>query len=395
MKKPCYLDYNATTPLHPEVIAAMKPFLDDEFGNPSSAHWYGIGPKKAVETARRQVAAFLGCAAEEIIFTSGGTEANNHAIKGVALALKDEGRRIVTSKIEHPAVLEVCRFLEGEGYETTYLPVDEFGLVSPRDMEDAIRSDTILISVMHANNEVGVIQPIQEISRIARARGIVMHTDAAQSAGKVRVDVNALGVDLLSIAGHKLYAPKGVGALYVRGAVEIEKFLHGAGQEAGRRGGTENVMQIVGLGQACEIAARDLEQNAAHMESMRKRLWEGLQAFLPEIRLNGHQQLRLPNTLNVSFRNIPANRILEEIGLEVAASAGAACHSDRVDISHVLRAMKVPWEWAAGAVRLTTGRLTTEEEIDSAVHAICNAVSRLDKERQNADSFAGFPVVAD
>ncbi len=377
MIKPIYLDYNATTPHDPEVIEAMRPFLESEFGNPSSAHWYGIKPKKAVETARSQIAGILNCRPTDIFFTSGGTESNNHAIRGVARRFREKGNHIITSNVEHPAVIEVCRYLEADGFETTYLPVSEDGLVDPVDVERAVRPTTILITVMHANNEVGTIQPIAEISRIAREHGIAMHTDAAQSVGKILTDVEQLGVDLLSIAGHKLYAPKGIGALYVRPPLAPEKFCFGAGQEMGWRAGTENVLEIVGLGKACEIAQRDLESNLARMKFLRDRLHEGLLGRLFDIRLNGHLQRRLPNTLNMSFKDIDANRILEEIGFEVAASAGAACHSDSVEISHVIRAMGVPLEWAKGTIRFSVGRMTTETQIDKTIRVVADAVNKL------------------
>ena len=377
MIRPIYLDYNGTTPHDPEVIAAMRPFLEEEFGNPSSGHLYAVKPRQALNNARRQVAGLLNCAPDEIVFTSGGTEANNWAIIGSARALCNRGRHIVTSAFEHPAVLAVCGFLEKEGYEVTTLPVGEHGVVDVADAEAALRPDTILLTLMHANNEVGTLQPIAEIAARARARGIRVHTDAAQSAGKVPVDVATLGVDLLSLAGHKLYAPKGVGALYVRRGVALEAFMHGAGQEAGRRAGTENILEIVGLGKACEIAARDLEKNSRHLLSMRDRLHEAIAAGIGNVRLNGRPDARLPNTLSLSFRNLEANRILEAIGLEVAASAGAACHADRVEISHVLKAMGVPLEWAKGTLRLTTGRMTTAEQIDRAARVICTAVKEL------------------
>jgi len=379
MIKPIYLDYNGTTPHDPEVIEAMRPFLETEFGNPSSTHWYGIKPKQAVEAARRQVAGILDCNPSEVIFTSGGTESNNHAIRGVARQLsRGKGNHIITSSFEHPAVFEVCRSLESYGFETTYLPVGEAGLVDPDDVASAIRPTTILITIMHANNEVGTVQPLAEISRIAKQHGIVMHTDAAQSVGKIPTDVEKLGVDLLSVAGHKVYAPKGIGALYVRPPLALEKFCHGAGQEMGRRAGTENVLEIVGLGKACEIALRDLDKNMARMKFLRDRLHEGLLGRLPNIRLNGHLDQRLPNTLNLSFKGQEANRILEEIGLEVAASAGAACHSDSVAISHVLQAMGVPLEWAKGTLRFSVGRMTTEAEIDKTIRVVAEALSRSD-----------------
>ena len=377
MVEPIYLDYNGTTPHDPEVIAAMRPFLETEFGNPSSSHWYGIRPKKAVEAARRQVAGLLNCQPQEVFFTSGGTESNNHAIKGMARTLKDKGRHLITSTVEHPAVLEVCRHLQTEGFETTYVEVDDTGMVGVADVAAAIRPDTILISIMHANNEVGTIQPIAEIAALAREKGICMHTDAAQSVGKIGTDVQALEVDLFSVAGHKLYAPKGIGALYVRGGLLPEKFCHGAGQEMGWRAGTENVLEIVGLGKACEMADRNLGVTQRHLQAMRDRLHQGLNVQLTDMRLNGHPQKRLPNTLSLSFKGLEANRILEEIGLEVAASAGAACHADTVTLSHVLTAMRVPVEWAKGTVRFSTGRMTTVEQIDRAIRVVVDAVNRL------------------
>jgi len=377
MLQPIYLDYNGTTPHDPAVIAAMRPFLESDFGNPSSSHWYGIRPRKAVEKARRQVAGLLDCRPEEVFFTSGGTESNNHAIKGTARALKEKGRHIVTSTVEHPAVLEVCRYLEKEGFETTYVDVDDTGMLRVDDVADAMRPDTILISVMHANNEVGTVQPIAEIGALARQKGVCIHTDAAQSVGKIATDVQTMNVDLLSVAGHKLYAPKGIGVLYVRTGRLPEKFCHGAGQEMGRRAGTENVMAIVGLGKACEMAERSLDHAGWHLKAMRDRLHTGLADGLVDMRLNGHPERRLPNTLSLSFKGLEANRILEEIGLEVAASAGAACHSDTVTLSHVLEAMRVPVEWAKGTVRFSTGRMTNGEQIDRAVNVVVKAVRRL------------------
>lgn len=374
---PIYLDYNGTTPHDPEVIAAMRPFLETEFGNPSSSHWYGIAPRRAVETARRQVAGLIGCLPEEIVFTSGGTESNNHAIKSAARLMGNKGRHIITSRVEHPAVLEVCGFLEKEGFSVTYLPVDLTGLVAVQAVKDAICSDTILISIMHANNEVGTIEPIEEIAAAAGQENILVHTDAAQSVGKIPVKVDDLGVSLLSIAGHKLYAPKGVGALYIRKGLHLEPFCHGAGQESGRRAGTENVLEIAGLGKACEIAAQNLKATSAHMEKLRDRLQAGLTEALDHIRINGHLTHRLPNTLSISFCGLEANRILEEIGLEVAASAGAACHADTVSISHVLEAMGLEQNCAKGTLRFSTGRMTTKDEIDRALEVVAAAVKRL------------------
>jgi len=373
--KPIYLDYNATTPIHPDVADAMMPYLRREFGNPSSSYQYGTESRKAVQDARARVADLLGCRPEEVVFTSGGSESNNFAIKGYALANRRRGNHIITSQIEHPAVLEVCRYLEWFGYRTSYLPVDSFGMVSPDDVERAIRPETILITIMLANNEVGTVEPLSRIAELARAKGIVVHTDAAQAVGKIKVRVQELGADMLSVAGHKLYAPKGVGALYVRQGIELVNLIHGAAQERGRRAGTENVLEIVGLGKACEIAAGDCEENRRHLARMRDRLQQGIADRVPSPRVNGHPELRLPNTLSVSFPGFRAQEILSGLP-DMACSAGAACHSDRVAISHVLQAMRVPEESALGTIRLSTGRMTTEEEIDSAVEAIANAVCR-------------------
>lgn len=375
--QPIYLDYNATTPHAPEVIEAMRPYLEEYFGNPSSSHWYGRKTREAVEAARSQVAALLNCTPAEVLFTSGGTESNNHAIRGVALARRGHGKHIITSQIEHPAVTGVCERLKQDGFEITYLPVDGHGLVSASDVETAIRPETILITLMHANNEVGTIQPIEEVAALAQARGIVFHTDAAQSAGKIPTDVRALGVDLLSIAGHKLYAPKGVGALYIRKGTALERFMEGAGQEGGRRPGTENVLEVVGLGKACEIAHRDLAANREHMRRMRHRLEAGLLERVAYLSVNGHPGNRLPNTLSASVEGLDAGAVLTAIEDRVAASAGAACHSGHVHVSHVLQAMRIPEEWARGTIRFSTGRMTSEEDIDTAVAVVADAAERL------------------
>jgi cysteine desulfurase len=378
-----YLDYNATTPIARQVAEAMEPYLYEHFGNPSSSHPYGVKARQAVVRARAGVAALLGCQPAEVIFTSGGTESNNHAIKGVALAYRERGNHILTSVVEHPAVTEVCDWLQGQGFRITVLPVDEHGLVDPADLEQAITPDTVLVTVMHANNEVGTVQPVAGLAEIAHRHGALMHTDAAQSAGKIPVSVDTLGVDLLSIAGHKLYAPKGVGALYVRDGIRLARLMHGAGQEGGRRPGTENVLEIVGLGQACKVAHQDLEANMAHFQTMRDRLYQGLLRELGKeaVRLNGHPEKRLPNTLNLSFKGVQANVLLAEIGEQVAASAGAACHADSVDISGVLRAMQVPVEWAKGTVRFSVGRGTTAEEVDRAARIVAQAVRRSQEKR--------------
>jgi cysteine desulfurase NifS len=374
--KPIYLDYNATTPIDPEVAEAMRPYLFEHFGNPSSSHWYGVQTKKAVDEARRQVADLLHCRPEEVVFTSGGSESNNYAIKGTAFANRDKGNHIISSAIEHPAVLEVCKYLAENGFQITYLPVDEFCLVHPRELQESITPQTILITIMHANNEVGTIQPIAEIAQIAKEHGIVFHTDAAQSVGKIPTRVDELAVDLLTIAGHKLYAPKGIGALYVRGGIRLEKLIHGADHERDLRAGTENVLEIVGLGQACKIAKRDLEKNMRHMQKMRDLLYAGLKKQWGELKLNGHPEKRLPNTLSVCFKSIEANTLLAEIE-SVAASAGAACHSDSVRLSSVLEAMHVDLEYAMGTVRFSTGKMTTEEEVTHAATVFVQTARRL------------------
>ncbi len=375
--RPLYFDYNATTPIDPAVAEAMLPFLYAHFGNPSSSHAYGTVARKAVDKARRQVASLLGARPEEIVFTSGGSEANNTAILGVARLLRSRGRHVVTSAVEHPAVLEPCAVLAAEGFRVTRVPVDETGRVSPAEVAKALSPETVLVSIMHANNEVGTIEPVAEIARLARERGIFVHTDAAQSVGKIPVDVGALGVDFLSLAGHKLYAPKGVGALYVRSGVEVPRFVHGASHESGRRAGTENVLEIVGLGEACEIAARDLESNRRHFAAMRDRLWAGLSREIADLRRNGSSEGGLPNTLSVGIGGVEASTLLAEIGDELAASAGAACHAAGVELSTVLEAMRVPMRYAMGTVRFSVGRGTTEGEVDEAVQIVAEAVRRL------------------
>jgi len=371
-----YLDYNATTPIAAEVAMAMRPYMELEFGNPSSMHHYGIEARKAVETAREQVAVLLGCSPDEIVFTSGGTESNNMAIKGAAFANRSRGNHIITSVIEHPAVLEVCYYLEKSGFKVTYLPVDGYGLVSSAELESSLSPDTILISIMHANNEVGTVQPIRELADIAHKKGILFHTDAAQSVGKINADVDVLGVDMLSLAGHKLYAPKGIGVLYMRQGVEIDKLMHGATHERNLRAGTENVTGIVGLGKACEIALRDLEKNRLLFAGCRDRLENGLLKQLADCRMNGHPKIRLPNTLSISFGGLEAESILAEL-TTLAASAGAACHAPGETTSGVLAAMKVPVEFARGTIRFSIGRSTTIAEIDRAIEMIVDAVKSM------------------
>jgi len=371
--KPVYLDYNATTPIDCEVADAMLPYLNERYGNPSSLYEYGTEAKKAVETARKQAADLLNCKPEEIVFTSGGTESNNFALKGAAFTNRAKGNHIITSRIEHPAVEEVFKYLETHGFQATYIHVDNTGLIDMEELEKAVRPETILMSVMHANNEVGTIQPIREISRITKKHDIIFHTDAAQSVGKIPTDVKELGVDLLSIAGHKVYAPKGIGALFVREGIELEKFMHGAGHERNMRAGTENVLEIVGLGKACEIAKRDLEKNMAHMTAMRDRLHDGLMKAGQNVRFNGHPAMRLPNTLSIGFKDVEASFLLSRLE-GVFASAGSACHAGSTAISGVLVAMNVPVEYARGTLRLSTGRLTTEEEIDKVISTINSTI---------------------
>ena len=363
-----YLDYNASTPIDPAVASAMRPFLEDHYGNPSSGHWAATTARAALETARGQVAALLGCHNDEIVFTSGGSEANNLALKGVFFALRDKGDHIVTTQIEHPAIIEPCRFLERLGARVAYLPVDGTGRIDPDDLRKTITPRTILVSIMHANNEVGTIQPIEDCAQIAHEHGVLFHTDAAQSVGKIPTNVSRLGVDLLSIAGHKAYAPKGVGALFVRRGVSIEPLIHGAGHEGGRRAGTESALLAVGLGKACELA-RDLTP-MDQVRALRDHFWKELQKrFGNRVVLNGHPTHRLPNTLNVSFVGRIGAEILARLD-GIAATTGSACHSGRVELSPVLEAMGISPEVGMGAVRFSLGRGTTRDEIDVVVERL-------------------------
>ncbi|NOY37719.1 MAG: selenide, water dikinase SelD [Chlorobi bacterium] len=376
MDRRIYLDYNASTPIDPEVAAEMRPFLDNFYGNPSSNHWYGLQAKITIENARKRVASLIHAESDEIIFTSGGTESNNMAIRGIARTLQHKGKHIITSSVEHPSVLEVCRFLEKEGYSVTYLETDQTGYIHPDSLKKVIRPDTILVTVMHANNEVGTIQPISDLAAICREHQIILHTDAAQSAGKIPADVRKLGVDLLSLAGHKLYGPKGIGALFIRRGVSLEKLLLGADHERNLRPGTENTLEIAGLGKACEIAARDLEKNMIRFTKTTEALWEGLHNNLPQIRRNGNPDHCLPNTLSISFPDLEANLLVSELE-NIAVSSGAACHTDKVEVSHVLEAMHIPVEYAMGTIRFSTGRQTTPEDIMVAVDEITKTVRRL------------------
>lgn len=369
-----YLDFNASTPVAPEVTDAMRGVLAEPFGNPSSGHWAGEKAKSAVEKARAQIAALLQCRPNEIVFTSGGSEANNHALKGVFFAKGHAKGHFITTQVEHPAIINPCRFLERLGATVSYLPVDGYGRVDPDDVRRAITPETILISVMHANNEVGTIQPIPDIARIAREHGILFHTDAAQSVGKVAVRTDELGVDLLSVAGHKLYGPKGVGALFVRDHVRLEPLIHGASHELGRRAGTENVFLDVSLGAACAISQSCLGMEP--VRELRDLFWNMLQdAFRERIALNGHPTERLPNTLNVSFIGRAGSEILARME-NVAASTGSACHSGSVELSPVLKAMKVPLHIGMGAIRFSLGRTTTREEVESTVALLTKAVAQ-------------------
>lgn len=385
---PIYLDYNATTPLDPAVVAAMLPYLETNFGNPSSSHVLGKLAHDAVETARASVAALIGAKPSEIIFTSGGTEASNHALKGAVFARMGRGvtglvarllgrtiqnAHLVISSVEHPATTKPAEFLRKLGCGVSVVAVDGTGRVDPDAVAKALRPETVIVSVMHSNNEVGTLMPIREIAAVARSRGVLTHTDVAQSLGKVPIDVNELGVDLLTVAGHKVYAPKGVGVLYVRDGVLLEPFMHGAGHESGRRAGTENVPYMVGLGKACEIARASLPGATAKLKGLRDRLWERLRAGLGErVVLNGHPEQRLPNTLNLNFVGHVGADFLTTVP-RIAASTGSACHEGKVSQSPVLCAMGVPPEVGKGAVRLTVGRFTTEAEIDESAEILVRA----------------------
>lgn len=387
-KAPIYLDYNATTPVDPIVTKAMLPYFKAHFGNPSSNHAYGWLAKEAVEHARKEVAELIGARTEEMVFTSGGTESDNHAIIGAIVANDREKRHIITSRIEHPAVLNTCHYLEERlGCRVTYLPVDRHGTVDPDSVKKAITEETVLITIMHANNEVGTIEPIAEIGEIARESDIIFHTDAAQSCGKIAVNVDDLGVDLLTIAGHKLYAPKGVGALYIRKGTKLDSFIHGAGHEDGRRAGTENVPYIVGLGKACELVREKLPEYGERTKRLRDRIHDALLDGLgkDQVKLNGHPERRLPNTLNTSIRGIVGETLLEQLP-EIAASTGSACHSGSMDPSPVLLAMGLDRDLALGAIRISLGRWTTAEEIARASRQI---VGKARGQLPTRDSAAG------
>jgi cysteine desulfurase len=376
MVRKVYLDHNASTPVHPEVVAEMMPYWSEVYGNPSSVHAFGRAARAAVDTARERIARFLGVTPEEIVFTSGGTESDNFALKGLAGA---RGRgHIITSRIEHHAVLRTCQALEAQGFAVTYLPVDEYGQVSPEDVKRALRPDTIAISIMHANSEVGTLQPVAAIGALAREHGVPFHVDAVQTFGKVPIDVAAWGIDLLSFSGHKIYGPKGVAGLYIRRGTRMVAVQHGGDHERRRRAGTENVPGIVGLGKAVEIRAREMHEEARRLTALRDRLWGAVRERIPEVRLNGHPTERLPGTANLAFRHVESESIVLGLDLKgVAVSAGSACTAGHVEPSHVLVAMGVPLDWAMGAVRFSLGRSTTAEDIDYVVDCLVPLVKRL------------------
>jgi cysteine desulfurase len=376
--KRIYLDYAATTPTHPEVVKTMLPYFTEAFGNPSSIHSYGQEAKGAIEEARANVARLIAARSEEIVFTSGGTEADNFAIKGVAYANESRGNHIITSSIEHHAVIETCKFLERKGFSITYLPVDGYGLVDPDDVRRAITDKTILISVMHANNEMGTIQPITEIGKIAKEAGIYFHTDAVQTVGHIPVDVNELGVDLLSMSAHKLYGPKGVGALYIRKGTKLTSFMHGGEQERRRRASTENVPGIVGFGKAVELARQEMSEEAERLTSLRDQLLNGLLERIDHTRLNGHPIKRLPNNINVSVDFVEGESMLLNLDLEgICASTGSACSSASLEPSHVLLTMGLSHEQAHGSLRFSLGKWTTEDEIERVLDVLPPIVAKL------------------
>jgi cysteine desulfurase len=379
---PIYLDYNATTPVDPAVVEAMLPFLSNYFGNPSSSHNYGQVGRQAIDAARAQVANLLGCSGGEIIFTGGGSESDNLAIRGVALANRQKGNHIITQATEHPAVLNTCRALERwHGFHITYLPVDESGRVSLEAVETAINEQTVLITIMHANNETGTLQPIAETAEVAHRHEVLIHTDASQSVGKISTQVEELGVDFLTIAGHKLYAPKGIGALYARRNLQLEPLIYGGGQESGLRAGTENVANIVALGTACMLAQEQLAESQVRLQRLRDELQRLLEKYLPgQIYLNGHLTERLPNTLNMSVRGVIGEDVLSATP-EIASSTGSACHEGSTDPSPVLLAMGIARERALGALRLTLGRWSTEEEIEIAARLLARTIDSLHRKQ--------------
>jgi len=373
-----YLDHAATTYVKPEVFEAMKPYFCEHFGNASSIYSIGRESKKAVEEAREKVAKALGAQAREIYFTGSGSEADNWALKGIAAANKKKGNHIITSAIEHPAILNSCKYLEGEGFEVTYLPVDSDGVVSLEDVRNAIKTNTILISIMFANNEIGTIQPIQEIGAIAREKGVIFHTDAVQTVGNIPIDVEKMNIDLLSLSGHKFYGPKGMGALYIRKGVKISSIIHGGQQERGKRASTENIPGIIGLGKAIELATENIDAYNKKIVNLREKTIEGLMANVPYIRLNGHRSNRLPGNVNISFQFIEGESLLLMLDMKgVCGSSGSACSSGSLDPSHVLMAIGLPHEIAHGSLRLTFGDENTEEDVAYILEEIPKIVSKL------------------
>lgn len=369
MNRRVYLDHNASTPVHPEVLEAMLPYFSERFGNPSSIHGFGRTAREGMDVARERVASFLKVGKDEIVFTSGGTESDNMAIKGVAQARG--GGHVITSAVEHHAVLRTCSALESQGFTVTVLPVDGYGMVDPDDVRRAMRPDTILVTIMHANSEVGTIQPVAAIGRITRERGITFHVDGVQTFGKLPVDLDTLGIDLFSFSSHKIYGPKGAAGLYIRKGTKMVSVQHGGEHERRRRAGTENVPGVVGLGKAVEVRARDMAEEEPRVRALRDRLWEGLQARVPEVRLNGHPTERLPGTCNVCFRHVESESIVLGLDLKgIGVSAGSACTSGNVEPSHVLVAMGVPLDWAMGTVRCSVGRSTTAEDIDYVLDSV-------------------------
>jgi cysteine desulfurase len=376
MTRRVYLDHNASTPVHPEVVAEMSPYFMEVYGNPSSVHGFGRDARAGVDLARERIGNFLKVAPEQIVFTSGGTESDNFGVKGLALA-RSRGH-IITTKVEHHAVLRSVQALETQGFTATYLPVDEYGRVDPDDVRKAIRPDTVAISVMHANSEVGTIQPVTEIGQIARSHGVPFHVDAVQTFGKVPIDVDAMHVDLLSFSSHKIYGPKGIAGLYIRKGTKMVSIQHGGEHERRRRAGTENVPGIIGLGKAVEVRGRDMHEEAARVSALRDRLWKGISARVPEVRLNGHPTERLPGTANICYRHVESESIVLGLDLKgIATSAGSACTSGNVEPSHVLLAMGVPLDWAMGAVRSSLGRSTTAEDIDYVIECVEPLVRKL------------------
>lgn len=376
--KRVYLDYAATTPTDPRVIEAMLPAFSELWGNPSSIHACGLDAKSAVEEARSKVAALIGAQANEVFFTSGGTEADNWALKGVAHANRARGNHIITCTIEHHAILESCKFLEEEGFSVTYVPVDRLGLVSPEDIRKAITPRTVLVSIMHANNEVGTIQPVAEIARITHAAGAYFHTDAVQAVGHIPVDVNKMGVDMLSISAHKLYGPKGIGALYIRGGTKISPILHGGGQERQGRSGTENVPGIIGFGKAAELAQAELHEEGRRLTALRDRLIKGILGAIDHTRLNGHATSRLPNNVNITFEFVEGEAVCLNLDLSgVCAATGSACSSESMEASHVLLAMGLSPELARGSLRLSLGRWSSEDDVKQVLQALLPILSRL------------------